>query len=84
MLYQARQIHPNYFKAAQWGLAENVDFFDINSSHYVSQFKFRGTVVLPGILSMGYFRHDCDSCGQSYSIIGLILRTFTAQIWERP
>jgi hypothetical protein len=44
--------------AAQWGLAENVDFFDINSSHYVSQFKFRGTVVLPGILSMGYFSHS--------------------------
>lgn len=47
-----------FYKAAQWGISENVDFSDPNSIHYVTQFDFKGTAILPGILSMAYFVHS--------------------------
>lgn len=47
-----------FYKAAQWGIKDNVDFSDVTSPHYVTQFDFKGTAVLPGILSMAYFVHS--------------------------
>jgi sodium-coupled neutral amino acid transporter 9 len=47
-----------FYKAAQWGVGDNVDFGDMDSQHYVSKFKLTGTAVLPGILSMAYFIHS--------------------------
>ena len=47
-----------FYKAAQWGIGDNVDFGDETSPHYVTQFNFKGTAVLPGILSMAYFVHS--------------------------
>jgi sodium-coupled neutral amino acid transporter 9 len=47
-----------FYKAAQWGISENVDFSNEVSPHYVTQFNFKGTAVLPGILSMAYFVHS--------------------------
>jgi len=47
-----------FYKAGKWGIGANVDFSDELSPHYVTQFDFKGTAVLPGILSMAYFIHS--------------------------
>ena len=47
-----------FYKAGKWGVGDNVNFADEASPHFVSQFKFIGTAVLPGILSMAYFVHS--------------------------
>ena len=43
-------------KAYQWGL--NVEWSDVDSVHYVPLFKPSFT-VLTGVLSLGYFIHNC-------------------------
>ena len=61
-----------FYKAGKWGIGANVDFADELSPHYVTQFDFKGTAVLPGILSMAYFIHSAvTTLGKKASMMPL-------------
>lgn len=63
-----------FYKAGKWGIGANVDFSDELSPHYVTQFDFKGTAVLPGILSMAYFIHSAvTTLGKDASLLPLLL-----------
>ena len=59
-------------------IGANVNFSDELSPHYVTQFDFKGTAVLPGILSMAYFIHSAvTTLGKNHVFTTKIIPDFS-------